>query len=281
MSSRHRRIYWGVLIAVLMLVGGVLFAEDSSDPYEIISPKINQNGDVIKEQHLLISLRLNQDIDALLTLTRIDEPKVVVASNEAARKLKFIASQAPTMNVSSGEGNTDPVVQVTKKDLLVDDDSRENVQMAFYKAGVALENAYEEYMALYSQARKVIDADKLQQLVNQRKLIQSNLRNLHNARQAYERAAIIYQHISAKYEALFRVVIVDKVNIQLQGALPIYNLTVRDIQPGKYELLIQDKNTGKRIGDRVIFFVKNPDKATEEIIDRVKENITDIWKKSN
>ena len=84
MSSRHRRIYWGVLIAVLMLVGGVLFAEDSSDPYEIISPKINQNGDVIKEQHLLISLRLNQDIDALLTLTRIDEPKVVVASNEAA-----------------------------------------------------------------------------------------------------------------------------------------------------------------------------------------------------
>lgn len=279
MSSRHRIIYLGMII--LMLISGILFADANNPPYEIISPIISQNGDVIKEQHLLISLRLNQDLDATLTLTRIDEPKVVVASNEAARKLKSIANQAPTQAVNAGDGGSDPVVQVSKKDLLVDDDSRENVQMSFYKAGVNLESAYDEYMEQYSLARKAIDSDKLQQLVNQRKLLQSNLKNLHVARQAYERAAIIFHHISTKYEALFRVTIVDKASISFQGALPIYNLTVRDIQPGKYELLIHDKTTGKRIGDRVIFFLKSPDRATEEIIDRVKENITDIWKKSN
>lgn len=279
MSSRHRIIYLGMII--LILISGFVFADANNQPYEIISPIVSQNGDVIKEQHLLISLRLNQGLDATLTLTRIDEPKVVVASNEAARKLKGIASQAPTQAVNAADGGSDPVVLVSKKDLLVDDDSRENVQMSFYKAGVNLESAYNEYMEQFSLARKAIDFDKLQQLVNQRKLLQSNLRNLHVARQAYERAAIIFQHISAKYESLFRVTIVDKASISFQGALPIYNLTVRDIQPGKYELLIHDKTTGKRIGDRVIFFLKSPDRATEEIIDRVKENITDIWKKSN
>lgn len=279
MSSRHRIIYCVLLLSLLW--GAFVFADNATPAYEILSPKINTSGDVIKEQHLLISLRLNEKLDAVLTLTRIDEPKVVVASTEAARRLRLIASQAPTQQVAEGSGNTDPVVVVSRKDLLLDDDSRESVQEAFYKAGVALQNAYDNYMDLYGQARRVIDAEKLQQLINQRRLIQSNLRNLHLARQAYERAAIIYQQISAKYESLFRVVIVDRASIEVQGALPIYNLTVRDIAAGKYELVVLDKETGKRIGNRVIFILKNPEKATEEIIDRVKENITDIWKKTN
>jgi len=280
------RRYLITILSVLLALGisGSSFALDNTvtfPNYEILSPKINQKGDVIKEQHLLISLRITQPMDAELTLTRIDEPKVVVASKEATRRLKTIALQAPTTNNNEISAGQDPIVSVSKKELLQDEDSKEAIQDAFSKSGVNLLEAYDDYVMAFTQARKTHELDRLQQLINQRRLLQSNLKNLHQARQAYEKASIIYQSISLKYEKMFYVTIVDKVNIEFQGALPIFNLTVRDIAVGKYELSVNDKVTGKRIGDRVVFFVKSSDRAAEEIIERVKEEVTDIWKKSN
>lgn len=285
MSKRHLLIY-GLLILCLGVCSASFAQDITAKPlpqYEIIAPKINSNGDVIKEQHLLISLKINTPIDAVLSLTRLDEPKVVVASTEAATRLKALAAQAPIVTIVSSEaqGEIDPIVAVTKKDLLTDEDSREAIQEGFYKASLNLQSAYEVYSKAYAIALKDLDAKRLNELVQQRRLVQSNLLDLHAARQQYEKAAIIYNYVSKRYESLFRVTILNRTPIELQGILPIYNITVRDINTGKYELVVHDKTSGNRIGDRVIFVIKNSEKATEEILERVKEGITDIWKQSN
>lgn len=280
-----KRLILMFVIMTLCLVTTVFAAESNNaqvSPYEIISPKINANGDVIKEQHLLISLRLNQAMDAVVTLTLLDEPKVVVASTEAAKKLRQIASQAPSHQTfaanEAGSANLDPIATVSRKDVLADESTRDVVQAAYSDAGVSLQEAHDAYQVAYAAARKKMDAERLDKLIYQRKLIQSNLKSLHYARQEYVKSAEIYTQIRNKYELLYRVKVVDKTPITLQGALPIFNLTVKDIQTGKYELVVEDQDTGKRIGERVVFVIKHQEKAAEEMIERVKDQMIDIWK---
>ena len=228
-----RRFSIALTVLVSLVVFSCVFAQDNVSvnipPYEILSPKINSKGDVIREQHLLLSLRVNQSIDAVMTLTRIDEPKVAVASLDSIRRLKAIASQALVNNNTESITGQDPMSVVHKHDLLGEDATRAEIQEALFKASFSLTEAHENYLSAYSQARRLHENEKLQNLVNQRRLLQANLRSLFQARQVYERASIIYMNASQRYENLFRVVIVDRVSIELQGALPIFNITVRDI----------------------------------------------------
>jgi hypothetical protein len=264
----------------------VVFATDTNNEtvpaYELISPKINSNGDVMKEQHLLITLRVNQKVDGVLSLIRIDEPRVLVASPDMVRRLRILALQAPTQQTYSaseiGDSRLDPIVVITREDVLASETSREVMRDAYAKAGLELQSAHDLYQEAYAKARETISADRLNQMIFQRRLLENNLNGLHSARQNYEKTSLIYLQIRNRYESLFRVKVVDKAPITLQGALPIFNLTVRDILVGKYELIIEDAKTAQRIGDRVTFVVRDQKEAAVEIIERVREQLTDIWR---
>jgi len=275
-----------LLLILLCSMMTVVFATDTNNEtvpaYELISPKINSNGDVMKEQHLLITLRVNQKVDGVLSLIRIDEPRVLVASPDMVRRLRILALQAPTQQTYSaseiGDSRLDPIVVITREDVLASETSREVMRDAYAKAGLELQSAHDLYQEAYAKARETISADRLNQMIFQRRLLENNLNGLHSARQNYEKTSLIYLQIRNRYESLFRVKVVDKAPITLQGALPIFNLTVRDILVGKYELIIEDAKTAQRIGDRVTFVVRDQKEAAVEIIERVREQLTDIWR---
>jgi hypothetical protein len=269
---------------MLVALSTSVFATESNNgnlpPVEIVSPKINANGDVMHTQDLFISLKIRKQIDATLTLVRLDQPRISRSTIEG-RMLTQIASNAPTRNAIDEskplDKTLDPVIATTVKSVFKDEIARDVLQDHYVEAGAELKKAYDAYMIEYNLALKKVDEDILNTLIFQRKLLNNGFKDLHLKRQDYEKAAIIYLDLQKKYESMFRIKVVDHAKVDIEGVLPFFNLTVKDISTGRYELIIQDINTGRLIIDKVNITIKKADVAAQEMIQRVKMELNDIW----
>ncbi|MCK8060892.1 MULTISPECIES: hypothetical protein [unclassified Fusibacter] len=280
MSKRH------IVLTVLMLLMlcTAVFATESNNgklpPVEIVSPKINAYGDVMHTQDLFISLKVNEDVDAVLTLVRLDKPRISLVTAEV-KKLNQIALDAPTDTLkadpSSLDVPLDPIITAVSDRVFAEEMARDVLQEAYVSAGLELKSSYDAYLLAYNKARLTFEEDLLNTLVLQRKLLSRNLNDLHLKRQAYEKAAVVYLDLQDKYESMFRINIVDHTKVVIEGALPFFNMTVRDINTGRYELIIEDAKTGDLVVDKMNITIKKEDEAALEMINRVKEELTEIW----
>lgn len=265
MSKRLKGLL--LVVVLLTLLTSAVFATESNkdikpvDAIEVVSPRINNAGEVISDQHLLISLKINAPVTATLTLVRLDEPSLVLSPDKAA----LVSDAAAKLAASTG----------LDKSVATNDLSKETVAKALLDAQSALSAATKKYDALYASVGKVIGVSELESVVLQGKLLQSGLTELYDARVSYEMALKQYKRLKAMNDAMYRVTVVNQEPIVLTGALPYFNLKVNDIVIGKYEMTIRSVESG--VISRRTFVIKKQEQAVKEIIKSVKDHLNVIW----
>ncbi len=234
-----------LLTIIIIVLSGIVFAtNDDTDPVELISPEIDQMGQVKRAPTLNITLLLKEPVDAVFELVKIEEPDMPFVSEEALEAINAVASRAPTAWLSDGiGGKSDPVPEVDLERLGRIADNQDELRSAYVEQADKVLEAYDLYIKTYYETRRNYESDVLMSLIDERKLIESGLADLHAARYQYEKQSILFFAFQNEYNRQFRQSVVSQIAVVQDGPLPYFNYTVGELMPGKYEIIVRDSNT--------------------------------------
>jgi hypothetical protein len=68
-----KRIILTAIILLMAVIGQLTFADTIDDKFELINPVIGVEGDVLVNEDMLISIRVDEDIDANVSLFKIEQ----------------------------------------------------------------------------------------------------------------------------------------------------------------------------------------------------------------
>lgn len=277
---KNKFIFFMLIALILSVNISFALSETQLPPVELVSPKMDGSGGVVYSPNVNITLKLNTDVDALMTIVRIDEPRIAFSKSQNVEKIKRIADNAPTLKVKAQKNSTvfnDPVVSVDYTEVYAYSMGVSEIQNAYVAQAKKLKEAYENYNIEYAYALSSYDDEVLIGFVDNRLLLQNNLYALHTARQDYEEQALLFNYIQAEFESLFRVKIIDDISIKKEGALPFFNLTLKDVSVGKYEIVVKDRQTGEYLIDAQSFYIKSQEQVTQDLLNSLKDDMTNLW----
>ncbi len=236
-----------LLLATIIIIAlsGIAFAtNDDADPVELVSPEIDQMGQVKRSTALNITLLLKEGVDAVFELVKIEQPDVPFVSEEALDAINAVASRAPTAWLSAGvDVKCDPVPKVDLKRLERIALNQSELRAAYVEQADKVLESYDLYIKKYYDTRREYESDVLMSLVDERQLIESGLTDLHAARYQYEKQSILFFALQNEYNRQFRRSIVSQIAVVQDGPLPYFNYAVSDLMPGKYEIIVRDSKT--------------------------------------
>ncbi len=247
-----------ILLTIIMIfaLAGFTYALDDEAAVQLISPEIDQVGQVKYAPTINITLKLIDDVDAYLQLVRIDEPDMPFVSEEALAVINAMASRAPTAWVSYDVDDArDPEPQVDIANLVNADMSDEALSDLYVKQGDRVIAANHAYVQAYHALRETYSAKDLLKLIDERRLLENGLDQFYALRNDYEKQAIQFFILQDKYNNRFRYTVVSEVSVTRNGPLPYFNYAVSNVETAKYELILRDNETGNLLMPKRRFIV--------------------------
>ncbi len=236
-----------VLVVVMLLaLASFTYALGEDNSVQLVSPQVDDLGQVKRASTLNITLELTGDINAYLQLVRIDSPDMPFVSEEVLEAINYKARRAPTAWLSQdlfAPENYDPSPKIEVEAYYQSDMSDDDLRAVYVAQGDRVIASSETYVQAYYKARQVYQADELERIVAERQLIANDLIDLYIARNDYEKQAILFFILQDKYNSRFRYTVVSQVPVAQYGPLPYFNYAVSDIEPAKYEITVRDGAT--------------------------------------
>ncbi len=233
-----------LLVLTLLILSGFSYALDDEATVQLISPEIDQSGQVKHASTINITLKLVEDIDAYLQLVRIDKPDMPFVSEEVLDAINTMASRAPTAWLSEdANGVRDPAPQIDIADLAIAELSDEQLKALYVEQGDRVIAANHAYVQAYHTMRDTYSAKQLTKMIDERQLLANGLDQFYAVRNDYEKQAIQFFILQDKYNSRFRYTVVSEVSVTRNGPLPYFNYAVSDIETAKYELILRDSKT--------------------------------------
>ncbi len=266
----------------MMMSLNILFATEVEEQAKLtlISPVLDASGGVVYTPNVNITFKLNGDVDGLMHIVRIDEPRIAFSYSDDLEKIKGVARKAPTSRYSLTYENApkqDSIVRVDYSSVYDSEMTISALQSVYLKQAKVLKRAYLDYKKEYDTALLNYDNETLQKIVNRRLLLHNGLQALNRERQEYEKQALLFNYIQAKYEHLFRVKVVSNVEVKQEGALPFFNYTLKDVTFGKYEVVVVDRLTNMKLINNQYFYIKSQEQVKEDLLNSLRYDMTNIW----
>ncbi len=231
-------------LLMIFVLTNFTYALDDAPAVQLISPEINQAGQVKHASTINITLKLGDDVDAYMQLVRIDKPKMPFVSEDVLAAISAMASRAPTAWVSYDVAETrDPEPKIDIANLVNAKMSEDELRELYVKQGDEVIAANKAYVQAYHALRKEYSAKELIKLITERRLLANGLDEFYVIRDNYEKQAIKFFVLQDKYNNRFRYTIVSEVSVKRDGPLPYFNYAVSNIETAKYELILRDSKT--------------------------------------
>ncbi len=229
---------------MILALSSFTYALNDEATVQLISPEIDQNGQVKHAATINITLKLVDDIDAYLQLVRIDRPDMPFANREVLNAINAMASRAPTawLSVDDKEAR-DPAPQIDIANLAYNKMSDKDLRKLYVEQGESLIVANQAYVQAYHALREQYSAKQLTEMIDQRRLLANDLDQFYTLRNDYEKQAIQFFILQDKYNNRFRYTVVSEVSVVRNGPLPYFNYAVSNIENAKYELILRDSKT--------------------------------------
>lgn len=221
-----------------------VYASADDSVVKLISPAIDQSGQVRRASTINITLELVDQVDAYLQLVRIDSPDMPFVSEEALAAINAMASRAPTAWSSEvSDASADPAPQINLAELYKPAMSDAELKQVYVAQGDLVIASNSAYVKAYHEARTIYEASELKQIIDERRLLDNGLDDLYSARNEYEKQAILFFILQNKYNSRFRYSVISQVPVAQDGPLPYFNYAVTNLAPAKYEVIVRDSKT--------------------------------------
>lgn len=252
-----------------------------SNPYfELVSPAINSNDDVIQEKELLISVKFLENIDATMSLIKLNNPRSMASLSKTYFDLENILNNAP---VSTDSNLSEEELKVVDPVAVVDFSEIENLEkydeltLLYEKSIRSLILSHDSFVNVLKNeiSKGKHTEEELQELVSKRQLLVNGLVDLYESRKLYEVSARNYKYIKEKYENYGSKTILDSIPMVRNGVLPYFNTIVSLPAVGKYQLIINDSK-GDILGEVIEFYIKDEKTLTQDYYNVVKKQVKDI-----
>ncbi len=248
-----------IILTVIMLLALTSFTYALSDgnAVQLVSPQVDELGQVKRASTLNITLQLADDIAAYLQLVRIDSPDMPFASEDELVAINTMVSRAPTawLQDLDEDGAYDPEPTINVEDFFQPDMSNEALRNAYIEQGNRVIESSAVFQQAYYDAQQYFEIDQLEMAIDERQLLVNDLAQLYSARNEYEKQAILFLILQEKYNSRFRETVVSQVLVKQDGPLPYFNYAISDIEPAKYEIIVRDSETNYLLMPKYRFVV--------------------------
>lgn len=269
-----------IFIIILFITQSVFANISNLAKVQLVSPIVSASGDVSYATSLNVTLKLTGEVDGNMTIMRIDDPTLSFAIQSK------IATTAPTARYSlsyDGAPSQDEIVTIDFSSIYDSTMTHAQIESSYASEAELLSAAYNRYNDAYQAALKKYSISSLDNAIKHRLLKSYQLYDLHSARQEYEKHAILFLKIQAKYFSLFKSTVASNISVQQQGALPYFNYVLNDVKVGRYEISVIDTKTGDALMSVARFNVKSqPDAGEDNPVkaDVLRSDLIKIWPKN-
>ncbi len=244
-------------IVMLLALTSFTYALDGGNTIKLVSPQLDEFGQVKYASTLNITLELADDTAAYLQLVRIDPPDMPFANAEVLAAINGMVSKAPTawLQDLKADGAYDPAPQINIDNYYQPAMSDADLRAVYIAQGDRVIESNAAYVQAFYNAREHFSATELKVMINERQLLVNDLPELYLARNEYEKQAILFLILQQKYNSRFRYTVVSQVPVRQDGPLPYFNYAISDIDPAKYEIIVRDSKTNNLLMPKCRFVV--------------------------
>lgn len=215
----------------------VVPTNDINQYIEIINPSITENNTIDVRNLFFVSFNIKEEAEMYLTIRKIVPVMDTIfldriKSGELDQK-KFIDSLTRRVleirGFSSDEDRTD---QREADDSLRENEIKDIIEK-YVGSYISEQKAYEEYIAAQNEI------EVLKNNFNTEDTVVVIPEAYEKMRADYKEKRNTLNESKKEYDALFKVVILDKDPIKSEGVMPYYEKTIENIQYGAYEMVVE------------------------------------------